>query len=78
MFNLMFMKESGWKLLGAAVAVLGVIFLVGGSVVYVSNYQEYVAVLIVFGGIFLVIGTGLVAIAFFEKNTADDSRKAKN
>jgi uncharacterized membrane protein len=62
-------RDSGWRLLGAALAVLGFIFLVGGILSYASDYHEYVAVLIVFGGIFLVIGIGLVAIAFLEKKT---------
>jgi uncharacterized membrane protein len=62
-------QDSGWRLLGAVLAILGFIFLVGGIIAYAGDYQEYVAVLIVFGGIFLVVGIGLVVITFFEKKT---------
>jgi uncharacterized membrane protein len=63
------MRDSGWRLLGAILAVLGFIFLVGGIIAYAGVYQEYVAVLIVFGGIFLVVGIGLVVITALEKKT---------
>jgi uncharacterized membrane protein len=62
-------RDSGWRLVGAILAFLGFIFLVGGIIAYAGDYQEYVAVLIVFGGIFLDVGIGLVAITFFEKKT---------
>jgi len=68
------MQNSGWKLLGAILAVLGVIFLIGGAASYADNYHEYVAVLVVFGGIFLVFGAGLVAITFFDK-PIDESKR---
>jgi len=66
---MLYIRDSGWRLLGAGLAVLGLIFLVGGVLSYSGDYHEYVAVLIVFGGIFLVIGFGLVAIASLEKKT---------
>jgi uncharacterized membrane protein len=60
-------RDSGWRLLGAILAFLGFVFLVGGIVAYAGDYLEYVAVLIVFGGIFLLVGVGLVAITYLEK-----------
>ena len=63
-------RDSGWRTTGAVSAVLGFIFLLGGIIAYAGDYYEYVAVLIVFGGIFLVIGVGLVAITYFEKKTS--------
>jgi uncharacterized membrane protein len=63
-------RDSGWRVLGATLAILGLIFLVGGTLAYAGDYREYVAVLIVFGGIFLVVGIGLVAIASLEKKTS--------
>ena len=62
-------KNSGWRLLGAILTILGFAFLVGGITAYAGDYKEYVAVLIVFGVIFLVIGIGLVAITILEKKT---------
>ena len=50
-------------------AVLGFIFLISGIVAYMGGYKEYVAVLIVFGGIFLVVGIGLTAITHLERKT---------
>lgn len=47
------------------------ILLVSGVAAYAANFRDYVAVLIVFGGILVVVGAGLVAIAFFEKNQPD-------
>jgi len=61
--------------LGAALTVLGIIFLVAGTFAYTANARDYVAVLIVFGGIFLVIGVGLVTITFVEKKQADPIQK---
>jgi hypothetical protein len=58
---------STWRNLGIALAVLGAAFIIGGIAAHAANYVQYVAVLIVFGGIFLVIGAGLVVITFFEK-----------
>jgi uncharacterized membrane protein len=66
---MLYIRDSGWRLLGTILAVLGFVFLVGGIIAYTSDYHEYVAVLIVFGGIFLVVGIGLVAITFLEKKT---------
>ena len=60
------LRNSGWKKLGATLAVLGIVFITAGLATYVGNARDYVAVLIVFGGIFLVTGTGLVTIAIFE------------
>jgi len=62
-------RDSGWRLLGALLAVLGFIFLAGGIIAYAGGHPEYVAVLIVFGGIFLIIGIGLGAITILEKKT---------
>jgi len=62
-----YIRDQSWKLPGAILAVLGFIFLVGRIIAYASGHTEYVAVLIVFGGIFLVVGIGLVAIASEEK-----------
>lgn len=76
-FSMMKMDESGWRLLGAALAILGVIFLVGGLAALAGNYQQYEAVLIAFGGIFLVIGAGLVVITLFEKNMPDETQPIK-
>jgi uncharacterized membrane protein HdeD (DUF308 family) len=67
-FELMPMRESRLKLLGAAVAVLGVLFLIAGAAVAVTNNPRYEAILIVFGAIFLIAGAGLAAVTFFEKN----------
>ena len=64
---MLYVRDSGWRLLGATIAVLGFIFLVGGTIAYAGHYTEYVAVFIVFGGIFLIIGIGLAAIASLEK-----------
>ena len=64
---MLYIRDSGWKLLGAILAILGLIFLIGGTIAYAGDYTEYVAVLIVFGGIFLVVGIGLVAIVSWEK-----------
>lgn len=66
----MCMEVSGWRRLGEALAVLGLVFLAGGIAAYAGNSHQYVAVLIVFGGIFMVIGVGLVAITFLDKNTS--------
>ncbi|MGO8807178.1 MAG: hypothetical protein ACLQO7_11375 [Candidatus Bathyarchaeia archaeon] len=68
---MMFMRESSWRLFGAALAVLGVVFLLGGLAAYLGNHPQYEAVLTVFGGIFLVFGAGLVVITFFEKDKVD-------
>lgn len=70
----MFMRESGWRLLGAALAVLGVVFLIGGLAAYLGSYQEYLAVLVVFGGIFLVIGAGLFLITLLEKDRTEAAK----
>jgi hypothetical protein len=69
------MKESKWRLLGAGSAILGVIFVVGALTAYVNKYQQYEAVLSVFGGIFLVIGAGLVAVTFFEKDKKEETNE---
>jgi len=61
------MEVSNWKLLGSLSAVLVFVFLISGAAAYAENYHQFVAVLAVFGGIFLVIGTGLVVIAIFDK-----------
>ena len=66
-----YMRDSSWRLLGAALAVLGIIFLVGGVVAYFGNSRDYVAVLVVFGGIFLVMGAGLAIITLFEKEQVE-------
>ena len=66
---MLYAQDSGWRLIGAILAVLSFIFLVAGVLAYAGDYHEYVAVLIVFGGIFLVIGIGLVAITSLEKKT---------
>jgi len=55
--------------LGVTLTILGFVFLDGGIAAYAGDHTEYVAVLIVFGGIFLVIGIGLVAITILEKKT---------
>ena len=55
--------------MGVTLTILGFVFLDGGIAAYAGDYTEYVAVLIVFGGIFLVIGIGLVAITILEKKT---------
>ncbi len=68
---MMFMRESSWRLFGAALAVLGVVFLLGGLAAYLGDHPQYEAVLTVFGGIFLVFGAGLVVITFFEKDKGD-------
>jgi Na+/melibiose symporter-like transporter len=68
---MMFMRESSWRLFGAALAVLGVVFLLGGLAAYLGNHPQYEAVLTVFGGIFVVFGAGLVIITFFENNKVD-------
>ena len=68
----MYMKESGWRLLGSGLAVLGVIFVVGALTAYVNKLQQYEAVLSVFGGIFLVIGAGLVVVTYFEKDIEEE------
>lgn len=70
------MQLSGWRLLGAALAVLGIAFLAGGAAAYVGNHRDYVAVLVVFGGIFLAIGAGLAATTFFEKQPVDIAPEA--
>ena len=62
---------------GRGLAILGVIFLLGGLAAYLGNLQQYEAVFSVFGGIFLVIGTGLVAITLFEKDTDDETQRSK-
>ena len=62
------MQGSIWRLIGSTLAVLGALFLVGALVTYATNNKDYVAVLTVFGGIFLVIGTGLVLITITEKD----------
>ena len=67
---MLYMRDSGWRLLGAILAVLGFIFLVGGIVAYAGDYQECVAVSIAFGVIFLIVGIGLLAITFLEKKTS--------
>jgi Na+/melibiose symporter-like transporter len=74
---MMKMAESGWRLLGAALAILGIIFLIGGLAALAGNYQQYEAVLFAFGGIFLLIGTGLFLITFFEKNTPEETQPNK-
>lgn len=71
MFKMIHMRDSGWRRLGEALAVLGVSLLVSGVAAYAANFRDYVAVLIVFGGILVVVGAGLVAIAFFGKNQPD-------
>jgi uncharacterized membrane-anchored protein len=68
----MYMKESGWRLLGSGLAILGVIFVVGALTAYVNKLQQYEAVLSVFGGIFLVIGAGLVVVTYFEKDIEEE------
>jgi type IV secretory pathway VirB2 component (pilin) len=68
---MMFMRESSWRLFGAALAVLGVVFLLGGLAAYLGNHPQYESVLTVFGGIFVVFGAGLVIITFFENNKVD-------
>jgi len=71
----MLMQESRVKLLGVGIAVLGVLFLFAGAVVAAINAPRYEAILIVFGAIFLVVGAGLAAVAFFEK-APDDAETA--
>ena len=67
MVKLMQMANSTWRMLGIILTVLGVASLIGGIVAYVRNYVEYVNDPIVFGGIFIIVGVGLVVITFFEK-----------
>jgi uncharacterized membrane protein len=69
------MQDSSWRLLGAILAVLGAAFLIASAIAYAENVYAYVAGLVVFGGIFLVFGAGLVAITIFEK-PADKSETA--
>ena len=73
----MHMRELTWRLLGGGLAILGVIFLLGGLVAYLGNLQRYEAVFSVFGGIFFVIGAGLVAITLFEKDKDDKTQRSK-
>ena len=61
--------------MGTTLTVLGIIFLVAGTLAYTGNARDYVAVLIVFSGIFIVIGAGLVTITFVEKKQADPIQK---
>lgn len=75
--DLINMQLSSWRLLGAALAVLGIVLLVGGAAAYVGNHRDYVAVLVVFGGIFLVVGAGLVATTFFEKHAVEPPPEAE-
>ena len=71
------MRESTWRLLGAGLAILGVIFLLGGLTAYLGKLQQYEAVFSVFGGIFFVIGAGLVAITLFEKDKDYEPQRSK-
>ena len=64
------MRLSVWRLLGIVLGVLGVVFLVGSVTALAYGYGEYailIAILIVFGWIFLILGVGLVMITFLEK-----------
>jgi hypothetical protein len=74
---MMRMKELTWRHVGAGLAILGVIFLLGGLEAFLGNLQQYEAVPTVFGGIFLVIGAGLVIISIFEKETDDEIQRSK-
>ena len=65
------MQGSVWRLIGLTLAVLGALFIVGALVTYATNNRDYVSVLTVFGGIFLVVGTGLLLIAITEKDKND-------
>ncbi len=71
MFNMIHTLDSGWRTLGATLSVLGIIFLAAGATAFAGNSRDYVAVLIVFGGIFVVIGAGLVTITLFERKQVD-------
>ena len=71
MFKMIHLRSSGWRLLGATLAVLGAVFLAAGAVFYTGNFKDYVAVLIVFGGIFLIIGAGLITITIFKRSQVD-------
>jgi len=71
MFNMIHIRDSDWRTLGATLSVLGIIFLAAGAGAYAGNFRDYVAVLIVFGGICTVIGAGLVTITLFERKQAD-------
>jgi len=61
--------------LGAILTILGFFFSVGGIAAYAGDYTEYVAVLIVFGGIFLIIGIGLVANNILVENDLKLARR---
>jgi hypothetical protein len=67
MFGMPDKQGSALKLGGAILSVLGLIFLVGGIIASVRNYQVFIAVLIVFGALFLVIGISLIAVISLEK-----------
>ncbi len=69
------MRDSIWRMLGIALAVLGIVLLAAGAVAYAINAGEFVAVLIVFGGIFFAIGAGLAVVTLFEKEQVEDSNK---
>lgn len=67
MFGMREMQDSVLKLAGAILIALGFIFLIGGVIALARDYQLFIAILMVFGALFLVLGVSLVAVVSLEK-----------
>ena len=59
--------DSAVRLAGIALLVFGLILLSAGTVAWAQNYQTLIAVLLVFGAVFTVLGLSLILVISLEK-----------